>query len=191
MKHQYAREAEQLKFEISRQLDRSIKLNQREFDILPTIWETLVDAIQATRSAYIRFNQFADLSQMEDNRATEYLSRTGLPEHHQAEILRAPTSQRNNLLSKAIDVNKGADARTKFATADSALTRGAIFLPEDLHTKLRDLLDLTWRAIIDSEMNLESRSGRDDPDAEKLRIEGPAMLDELQSAIRQRLMVAN
>jgi hypothetical protein len=48
-KHAQQKELEQLKFEISALLDRTVKLHQREFDVLPEAWGLLTDAFSITR----------------------------------------------------------------------------------------------------------------------------------------------
>ena len=48
-KHTQQKELEQLKFEISALLGRTVKLHQREFDVLPEAWGLLTDAFTITR----------------------------------------------------------------------------------------------------------------------------------------------
>jgi hypothetical protein len=63
-KHAQQRELEELKFQINTLMDRTLKLHQREFDVLPEAWGRLNDAFKVIRPVTLGFQQSPDVNAM-------------------------------------------------------------------------------------------------------------------------------
>jgi len=64
-----------------------------------------------------------------------------------------------------------------------------IFIPEEISTLMISLRDLYKSALIERQMELEKvgGGGRSHENREKLRTEGPELIDRLEAAVKKRL----
>ena len=73
-KHSQQKELENVRFEINKLMDRTVKLHQREFDVLPEAWALLVDAHGITNAAISAFQQYPDVGRMDEAQLNEFLA---------------------------------------------------------------------------------------------------------------------
>jgi hypothetical protein len=69
-KHEQQKELEQLRFKINALMDRTTKLHQREFDVLPEAWSRLVDAHDHVFSV-----QYPDVDKMNGQQLEELVGK--------------------------------------------------------------------------------------------------------------------
>jgi hypothetical protein len=187
-RHEHASALEHLKLGFSQQLDRSVKLANREFELLPELWRNVVEAEALARLTYIRFSSHSDFAYLSDEDCAAYLQRIEVPEHHQKEILAVPARERNSVFGRSQQLIYQAKAWGAHSTAATNLERASIFIPPDLHSAISEFLDLIRRAIVDGETRSEVPGPRTEfPDAERLRKEGAETLATLRMLVRARL----
>src|SRR5438270_8371291 len=63
-KHAQQKELEELRFKINTLMDRTIKLHQREFDVLPEAWGRLRDTFNILHRVSLGFQQSPDVNAM-------------------------------------------------------------------------------------------------------------------------------
>ncbi|MBV8766846.1 MAG: hypothetical protein JOZ66_18215, partial [Hyphomicrobiales bacterium] len=63
-KHAQQRELERVKFEVNALMDRTLKLHQKEFDVLPELWGLLVEAHARLIAVTSPLQHFPDLHRM-------------------------------------------------------------------------------------------------------------------------------
>jgi hypothetical protein len=63
-KHHQQKELEQLRYTINSLMDRTIKLHQREFEILPEAWAKLADAFASVASIVAGLQRYPDLNRL-------------------------------------------------------------------------------------------------------------------------------
>ena len=87
VRQDHARETEHLRFRIADMLDRSTKLNQREFEVLPIVWEKVDEAHYATSSmiAVVKLGG-ADLGLMGDEQLEAFFEKSTLAEYQKKAI---------------------------------------------------------------------------------------------------------
>lgn len=127
-RQQHATAIERLKFQIAGLLDRTQKLNQREFEILPDIWKKLDDAYVATAYLLSRWRTHPDLSRMSEPQFEEWLGLQEIANFQKQELRLAEPRDRVNLYSgfvKWIEVHKADVAVKEFL---NTLSRGSIYL---------------------------------------------------------------
>lgn len=75
-KSEQARELERLRHKINGVFDRTKRLHDREYDVLPDVWAKLVDA-KIWADAYLaHFQQYADIGRMSDSDLDEFLAQS-------------------------------------------------------------------------------------------------------------------
>jgi hypothetical protein len=77
-KHAQNQEIERLRYRINALMDRTTKLHQLEFEVLPQLWEKLGIAFQAASSFTSRIVSYPDLDQMGDEQFFEFVANSNL-----------------------------------------------------------------------------------------------------------------
>ncbi len=72
-KHDQQKELEDLRFEFNKLMDRTVKLHQREFDVLPEAWALLVEAYGITMAVTSSMQQYADVERMNEIQLDAFL----------------------------------------------------------------------------------------------------------------------
>lgn len=187
-KHTQQKELEQLKFEISALLGRTVKLHQREFDVLPEAWGLLTDAFTITRPVALGAVFSPDIRKMTGEQFEDFLEKIPLASWQKNE-LRAATDPARYYLDAISwhDLNR---AQTSCGEFHVYLLKNGIFIPPDIKKKFSELDDLLAEAIV------ERRAGLQFPDtgiAQKfdkgvaLHDSGPGLLKSLERDVQGRL----
>jgi hypothetical protein len=83
-------------------------------------------------------------------------------------------------------------SKEKFREANSFLLKNGIFIQKEIRARFQKLLDLTWNAIIEAEVNHEIEHGfRQREATQGLRSNGESMMKELEAVIHDRLWPAS
>jgi hypothetical protein len=187
-KHAQQKELEQLKFEISALLDRTVKLHQREFDVLPQIWGLLTDAFTITRPVTLGAVMSPDIKQMTAEQFEDFLDKIPLAGWQKNELKAASDPVRYYLDAISWhDLNRAQIACGEFHVY---LLKNGIFIPPDIKRKFSELDDLLAAAIG------ERRAGLKYPTTDmaqqfdkglELDRRGSALLQSLEQDVQGRL----
>jgi hypothetical protein len=185
-KHDQQKEIEHLRFEINKLFDRTTKLHQQEFDVLPKAWSLLVTSNNSARGLTAALQSYPDLSRMLPEELDEFLSKSPL-ENWQKEELKNETD-RNGYYQRAIFWYRLSAVRKEHRKFALFLRRKGIFLPPALKDKFRQVEDLIWDALAECELNKNDavwpkRLG----DQDKLRKEGELLMKQLETEVQERL----
>src|SRR6266478_2766141 len=85
-KHQQQKELEELRFKISSLMDRTTKLYQREFEVLPEAWAKLVIAHATVQGVVSALQQYPDLDRMNDKQLEEFVQTSQLKQWQKDEL---------------------------------------------------------------------------------------------------------
>jgi hypothetical protein len=187
-KHAQQKELEQLRFEISALLDRTVKLHQREFDVLPEAWSLLTDAFSITRPIGLGVAIAPNINTMTAAQFDYFLEKIPLVTW-QKEELRAATDRGRYYLDAISwhDLNRAHDACGKFHVY---LLKNGIFIPPAIKEKFSDMDDLLAGVIG------ERRSGLQNPNTAMagkfdkgvaLDASGSGLLKSLEKDVQDRL----
>ena|SRR5450759_5137032 len=88
-KHDQQKEIEHLRFEISKLLDRTTKLHQREFEVLPRTWALLTKCYHTVRGVTSSLQTYPDISHMSAAHLEEFLSKCPLQNWQKDELRNA------------------------------------------------------------------------------------------------------
>jgi hypothetical protein len=188
LKHSQQQELEALRSRVSALMDRTIKLHQREYEVLPALWEKMV-ASDAEVGAWVSsFQSVADVSRMNDVQLEEFLASTELLES-QKEIIRSTSaSGRTRAFLKENFWHRQAAVRDVLKAFSRYLRFNGIFVLPDIKDRASRFEKLLWDAVLEHEMNEEhdikprQRLARD-----KLDSDGPALLAGIEDLVQKRL----
>jgi hypothetical protein len=185
-KHAQQQELERLKFKINALLDRTTKLHQREFDVIPEAWSKLNHANVSVHSFISPFQQYPDVNRMSEAHMEEFLESSPLAGWQKAELKEA--RDKNKSYQKAIYWHNAARARDGYREFSTYLMRNGIFIPEPLKSKFTELSDLLWDALIEHEMNEEHEFRPRHREKQKdLDTKGPNLLKAIETDVQGRL----
>lgn len=186
-KHAQQRELEHLKFEINSLMDRTVKLHQREFDVLPEAWGRLTDAHGVITAVTSALQQYPDLDRMNDDQLEEFLEGHSFLLNWQKAELRK-SSSKARYYSKADSWNKAKKARNACREFHVYFLKNGIFIPEPMKSKFSELDDIIYSALVEYELNLEDEMIPRMRDALKaLGSKGPTLLKSLENDVQGRL----
>jgi hypothetical protein len=185
-KHEQQKEIEQLQFEISKLLDRTIKLHQKEFEVVPTAWRLLVKSYHSVKSITASLQTYPDIDRMNSAQLDEFLSDCPLKNWQRDELKAA--SDKNKYYQDAIFWHyiNGTKGRCR-KSALYLLTNGIFMLPE-MKERFQKIEDMGWAAVVEHENNKVYDTIPRQRDAlMKFLKEGEALMKELEAIVQQRL----
>ena len=186
-KHAQQKEIEHLRLKINTLLDRTIKLHQREFEVLPEAWAKLTDAFWKTLSFTSSFQEYPDLNKMTAPHLQEFLDSCQLGKWEKEEIKTQPDKTRYYI--EHILWARLVDTRTIVNDAHSYIMKNGIFLPQDLKDKFVQLSGMIWNALAErqhSEQHKTLKSMSIDKQT-LLHQKGEALMKELEEHVYHRL----
>ena len=133
-RHAQQKEIEQLRFKINALMDRTTKLHQHEFDVLPEAWSRLNEAFAHTTALVSPLQSYPDLNRMRDDHLNEFLKKTTLEEWEKTELM--AETDRTEFFVKRIFWHRLSDAKAACREHHIYLKKSGIF------GQVRRLLDI-------------------------------------------------
>ena len=150
-KHAQQKEIEQLRFKINALMDRTVKLHQREFDVLPEAWSRLNDAFSHVIGFSSRLQSYPDLNRFSADQLDEFLNNSRLQDWEKTELKAA--KDRTQYFIKRIFWHRLSDARAACKEHHAYLKKSGIFILAETREKFYELDALMWDALTESEIN--------------------------------------
>jgi hypothetical protein len=188
-RHEQAKDLEQLKFEINKLLDRSTKLHQQEFEVLPKAWSLLVKAFNTARGVTASVQSYPDIDRMKQSQLDEFLEDCPLGDWQKDEL--KEVADKNKYYQDAIFWHRLSEAKSAAQESAVYLLTNGIFMPPAMKTKFEQIDDLAWDALSEHEFYKssgilpQSMERRD-----KLAKEGPTLLKSLETDVQRRLWIS-
>jgi hypothetical protein len=150
LKHEQGKELEKLRLEISMLLDRAVKLNQQEFEVLPEAWSKLNESFWATKGIVGSLQMFPDLTIMDEQQLNEFIDELDFKPWEKRELRAA--RDRNKFYQKQLTLRRLGEAKKKISEAAIYLSRKGIFIPTPILEKMKNLNDIVWRTFVEYEL---------------------------------------
>jgi hypothetical protein len=187
-KHQQALEIQRLRVEIDSMLSGALKVQEREFKILPEAWEKLDEAYGLTIWLTHPAQEFPAVGRMSDAELEEFFASSELRETQKQTIRSADSRDRDKAYQNIIFWHRLGKVKKAVGELQSYIARNGIFLPKSLKEKFAQMIPLLWSAVTAAEVGQESADY-------KMRNEGWKELDakgkplhaEIESEIQRRL----
>lgn len=187
--HDQNKEIERLKSELTKSFDRASKLHQREFEALPRIWEKVASAYWTTAGFVSPAQMYPDLNRMVPQQLEEFVQASELTEWQRDELM--ASNDKTKKFQELIFWHKLARCRNLVREADFELSRVGIFVIDPVKQKLQAILDLSYGALTEHEMNHEHPpvrpSDRLKDDISRMRADGREWVDEAERMIKTRI----
>ena len=185
-RHEQQKELEQLRFKINALLDRSTKLHQREFEVLPEAWSRLNDAYWKAIAFVSPLQQYPDLNRMTAEQLEEFLSNCSLNQWEKSEL--RGDGDRNAYYIKRLFWHRLADMRGVARESHIYLLKSGIFLPAEVRAKFGAIGTLIWEALDERAVNEEHDFvPRESVKQKALRDNGPQLIENLEQEVHGRL----
>lgn len=181
-----ARELERLRHKINGVFDRTKRLHDREFEVLPEIWGKLVEAEGWAQSYLSGFRQYPDLKKLGLADLDEFLEGTRFSDGQKRTIKSAADKQ--EAYHRIEEMYRSYDALDKVRDASLALRRHGIFVLKPLRDDMNKLIDLMHTAIIEGQINQEHKVQPPMRDSYKaLTDKGGPLFNDIETGVRERL----
>ena len=157
-RHKNQTELENTRFEFNKLMDRSIKLHQLEFEVLPELWRLLVVATGKVSQSVSQVQTYANLDRMLPDHLDEFLEGSEL-ENWQKQALRSSKSK-NEYYQDAVNwirLTAAQNAQVKF---NNFRLLHSIFLNGELQESLAEFSKLLNSALTERQMEIENPKSR-------------------------------
>lgn len=185
-KAEQTRELERLRHKINGVFDRTKRLHDKEFEVLPDIWAKIVDARDWAGSYLAAFKQYPDVGRMDDAELEEFLVTTRFSDSQKRDIRNA--ANRQNAYVIYFERYRHADAIDKLREANTSLSKHGIFVLPEVREDMRRFIDLIHSAVLEKQINEEHEvRPRMREGADKLKAEGEPLFIKIEHAVIDRL----
>ena len=186
-KHAQQKELERLKFNINALMDRTTKLHQYEFDVLPQLWGLLNDAFGHSIRLVSRLQTNPDLDRMEPAQLTEFIESCELAQWQKDKL--SAMQRKNDEYFKMIFWHKLNKANKAVIEFNNFYVKNGIFIQSDLKTHFDEIRDMMFEALNEKEFEESHgvpREGRYEK-SDRLWKDGQTKLGEIGALVQNRL----
>jgi hypothetical protein len=187
--HVHNKEIERLRSELTKSFDRATKLHQREFEVLPMVWDEVHEAFWTAASFVSPLQLHPDLNRMQHEQLLAFLEKCEL-EEWQKDVIRQTPDKTKKFRNYAFWHQLHHAQRARHSALNK-VSRHAIFLDQAMKDDLLSILGRVNGALIEHETNQEApmlqRSERVDKDIAWVRQQGAQEMDSIEARIRDRL----
>lgn len=192
LKHSHDQEMAHLKLRIDGQLDRAVKLNQREFEIIPTIWGAMSDAHYAMMRMMSMWQESPDMSHWTEPQFEAFLADSWLDDWQKDEMRAKSGYERTSYYSDKSRWFRLREAHKDLIKFNQAQIANSVFLHPDTAAKIEEFADMMRKAFSRWRMNMtmgdefkDDYSDKDSP-ISVYREKGDTAYEELATYLRQR-----
>lgn len=187
LKHQHNVELQRLKVEIDSLLSGSLKLQEKEFIILPEIWGRLDEAHGRARLLLSPMQRYADLERMAAEELEEFLEGRDLRAYDKVRL--RESSEKNKLYQEIMFWTHLGDARTANRELSIYLARNGIFLPDNIKAICKEIETSLWGALSSKEIGHQANDRKLEMEGwDKLEKKVAPLFKVVEDHIRGRLL---
>jgi len=155
LRHQQALELQRLRVEIDAMLSGALKLQEKEFSVLPEAWAKLDEAHGLVSWLVSPMQQYADVNRMNSVQLEEFLAGTDFTESQKEDVRNAHDKGRT--YQDIVFWHRLHKVKTAFGDLQTYVARNGIFLPTDLETKFTKIAEMLWSAVVSKEVGHEAK----------------------------------
>jgi hypothetical protein len=186
LRHQQALEIQRLRVEIDSMLSGTLKLQEKEFSILPEAWEKLDEAQGLVSWLVSPMQQYTDVERMNASQLHEFLESTDLTQTQKDEI--KSSSDRNETYQNFEFWRRLSKVKKACGELQANIARNGIFLPEELEKKFSKISDTFWHALISKEVGYEAKDWKMQNEGwHKIQEEVRPLYEKIKQEIQARL----
>lgn len=150
-RHAQGKELEELRYKINALMDRTVKLHQKEFDVIPEAWGKLNTSYGVVTAITSAFQQYPDLDRISETQLEEFLEASFMAKWQRGEI--RLTDKKTEYYRKALTWNRITEATEACREFHVYFRKNGIFVPEPIKSQFIQLDKLTYEALVEYELN--------------------------------------
>jgi len=186
MRHDQALELQRLKVEIDSLLSGAIKLQEKEFEVLPAAWEKLDEAHGLISWLVSPMQTYADVDRMTEEQLNEFLEGTDFTESQKEEVKNS--YNKGDTYRDILFWHRLHKVKQAFGDLQRYVARNGIFLEAELKDKLSKISDTLWSAIVSKEVGHEVKDWKMQNEGwKKIKEETEPLYKEIEEYIHNRL----
>lgn len=185
-KHNQSVEIQRLRIEIDSMLNGVIKIQEKEFEVLPLAWEKMNDALGQLSALVAPFQQYPDVQRMTVQELDELLLKTEFEDSEKDRIRHS--LDKADAYQKAIFWRRLNKVRSLCADFHNFILRNSIFLPSHLKSLFTEISELLWSAMLDKQIGYEASDWKMQNEGwTKVKEKIEPLQKSIEEAIHQRL----
>jgi len=186
LRHQHALELQRLRVEIDALLSGALKLQEKEFAVLPEAWVKLDEAHGLVAWLVSPIQQYADVNRMKTAELEEFLAGTELTASQKDEV--RASREKSKTYQEIIFWYRLQKVRTAFGELQTYVARNGIFLPSELKEKFTKMAEILWSAIVSKEVGHEAKDWKMQNEGwKKIKEETEPLYKSIEAGIQTRL----
>ncbi|WP_312591822.1 hypothetical protein [Stutzerimonas nitrititolerans] len=186
LRHQHALEIQRLRVEIDAMLSGALKLQEKEFLVLPEAWVKLDEAHGMVNSLVAPFQQYADVSRMSPAQLEEFLDGTEFTTSQKDKVRNS--HDKNKSYQEILFWHRLHKVKRSFFELKDYVARNGIFLPQELEFKFEKIANILWSAVVSKEVGHEAEDWKMQGKGwDKVREEAEPLYLEIKAHIQERL----
>lgn len=148
-------ELEKLKLKINTMFNKVLKTQEREYDILPTLWCKLQKLRTEVSRAVISFRELPDLDRYDEKSLEKFIEREEIPEAVAVNLRNE--ANKKNVYSRYLDIKQMHEAHKAFSDFHEYYEGNRIFINPELKNKFSQIDKFLWSVWVDRKMSLDER----------------------------------
>lgn len=190
--HEQAKELQRIKAKLDTVIQGSLKLQEREFKIIPEAWEKIGELYGLARWLCSPMQQYAHLEYLNTEELEEFLGKQdALSNSHRRRIREASPDLRDKLWQDLDTRVRRNRVQNALVEADSHLKANSVFIPDSLRERFEKEVQIIHHALasFDTGTMHGAKQYKYIADAwEKLQNEAEPLHKEIEKAVRRRLL---
>lgn len=186
LRHQQSLELQRLRVEIDAMLSGALKLQEREFSVLPEAWAKLDEAHGLVAWLVSPMQEYANVDRMNPVQLEEFLADTGFSPSQMDDIRQA--RDKGRAYQETVFWHRLHKVKTGFGELQSFVARNGIFLPTALEEKFSRISGDLWSAVVSKEVGHEAKDWKMQNDGwTKVKDETEPLYKAIKADIQARL----
>ncbi len=188
-KHEQAKELQRLKVEVESLLSGALKIQDREFTVLPDAWQRLNEAYSLTAWVVSPMQQYPAVGRMTDEELDEFLDASELPGSQRVSVRTAASGRdRDTKYQEIIFWHRLHKAKVAVSELEKYTISQGLFLPPPMKEKFAEIRPLLWNALTAVEVAHEAEEYKMRSDAWKeLQAKAEPLHKSIEAAIEKRI----
>lgn len=155
LRHQQALELQKLRVEIDSMLSGAVKLQEKEFSVLPEAWAKLDEAHGLVGWLVSPMQQYANVDRMNVSQLEEFLEDTDFTGSQKDDVRNA--SEKGRAHQNILFWHRLHKVKVAVRELQTFVARNGIFLPSELEEKFSKVSEMLWSAVISKEVGHEAK----------------------------------
>jgi hypothetical protein len=153
LKHSHDKELEALRYKIAGMLDRTAKLHQREFEVLPEAWTKLYTTYWNAIQLISPLQERPDFQRMTALELDEFIEKWDIPDSQKQGFRKA--QDKGLFYREKIDFIRLNKIEHMARDIGQYIGTSGIFISPAIRTEIEDIIQRIWKALIEFRTNIE------------------------------------